>query len=50
VQSNSEISNQRARRELGFAPRSLRDSLPDTVQWWRQNAARLRSLAALGRM
>ena len=50
VQSNSEINSQRARRELGFAPRSLRDSLADTVQWWRQNAARLRSLAALGRM
>ena len=32
--SNSDISNAKAQRELGFAPRSLRESLRDTVGWF----------------
>ena len=34
VQSNSHISIARARRELGYQPRSLATSLGDTVRWW----------------
>jgi len=34
VMGNSDISSERARRELGYQPRSLRESLADTVSWW----------------
>ena len=34
VKSNSNISIARARRELGYQPRSLATSLGDTVRWW----------------
>jgi dihydroflavonol-4-reductase len=34
VTGNSDISSQRARSELGYQPRSLHESLQDTVQWW----------------
>ncbi len=33
VYSNSHISSAKARRELGYSPRSLTDSLADTVHW-----------------
>jgi dihydroflavonol-4-reductase len=36
LESNSIISHARARNELGYAPRSLRHSLTDTVRWLRQ--------------
>ncbi len=37
LKSNSVISNAKARRELGYAPRSMRQSLADTVTWFREN-------------
>jgi dihydroflavonol-4-reductase len=37
VMSNSFISNEKARRELGYNPRSLKESLTDTVQWWQDH-------------
>ncbi len=37
LQSNSNISNAKARRELGYAPRSLRESLVDTIHWFLEN-------------
>lgn len=36
VRDNSVISCDKAERELGYSPRSLRESLTDTVQWWLQ--------------
>lgn len=37
LQSNSVISHAKASRELGYAPRGLRQSLVDTVAWLRGN-------------
>ena len=37
LQSNANISNAKARKILGYSPRSLRETLRDTVNWWRQN-------------
>ena len=34
LSSNSEVSNEKARRELGFSPRSVRRSLADAVAWF----------------
>ncbi len=34
VMGNSVISSERARRELGYQPRGLQESLTDTVRWW----------------
>ncbi|MDK2980276.1 MAG: hypothetical protein PWQ55_623 [Chloroflexota bacterium] len=34
VQSNSDISNQKAKRELGYNPRDLLTTIRDTVRWW----------------
>lgn len=34
ITSNSVISSQKARNELGYAPRSLRQSIMDTVLWF----------------
>lgn len=44
VQSNSDISNQKARRELGYRPRDLIATIGDTVHWWlaREGKQRLR--------
>jgi dihydroflavonol-4-reductase len=36
LQTNSEISNNKARSTLGYQPRSMRDTILDTVKWWRQ--------------
>lgn len=36
VRSNSVISSAKAERELGYRPRSLEQSLRDTVAWWKQ--------------
>jgi dihydroflavonol-4-reductase len=35
--SNSIISHAKAARELGYQPRLLRESLADTILWFRQN-------------
>lgn len=37
LNSNSNISNFKARRQLGFSPRSLEQSIKDSVGWFRQN-------------
>lgn len=37
VHSNSQISHARAAQELGYAPRSLAQTLADTVAWWRSH-------------
>lgn len=34
VLSNSEISSEKAKRELGYKPRTLAVSIADTVRWW----------------
>lgn len=34
VQSNSDISNQKAKKELGYSPRDMLDTIVDTVHWW----------------
>jgi dihydroflavonol-4-reductase len=36
VVSNSNISHAKAAGELGYAPRSIRDSISDTIQWFKQ--------------
>lgn len=36
LQSNANIDNQKARSELGYKPRSLRETITDTVKWWRE--------------
>jgi dihydroflavonol-4-reductase len=37
--SNSQISSDKARRELGYLPRPLALALADTAQWFRENLA-----------
>jgi nucleoside-diphosphate-sugar epimerase len=32
---SSAFSRAKATRELGYSPRALRDSLADTITWWR---------------
>jgi len=34
LHSNASISNEKARSELGYSPRSLRETMSDTVRWW----------------
>ena len=34
VQSNSNISNKKAKKELGYSPRKLILTIADTVRWW----------------
>lgn len=34
VQSNSDISNQKAKKELGYNPREILVTVADTVHWW----------------
>jgi len=41
LQSNSVISNSKARLELGYSPRSITDTLSDTVNWFRTNKKKL---------
>jgi dihydroflavonol-4-reductase len=36
VNSNSDISIAKARRELGYAPRPISDTIRDTVTWWKE--------------
>lgn len=35
LHSNSSITNIKARTALGYSPRSLRETIRDTVSWWR---------------
>ena len=37
LSSNSAISSQKAAVELGYHPRSLAESVADTVVWWKEN-------------
>jgi len=37
VASNCDISNAKARAELGYAPRDVRITVSDTVAWWRDH-------------
>jgi dihydroflavonol-4-reductase len=37
LQSNSHISHEKATRELGYHPRSLYESLADTIRWFLEN-------------
>lgn len=34
ILSNSDISSEKAKKELGYQPRSLLESITDTVRWW----------------
>jgi dihydroflavonol-4-reductase len=36
VNSNSDISIAKARRELGYAPRPIAETIRDTVLWWKE--------------
>ncbi len=36
LQSNAVIDNTKARTSLGYKPRSLRESIHDTVKWWKE--------------
>jgi dihydroflavonol-4-reductase len=40
LHSNANISNKKAREVLGYSTRSLKESLHDTVSWWRQRIIR----------
>jgi dihydroflavonol-4-reductase len=37
VKSNSVISHEKASRELGFQPRLMRETVVDTIEWFRKN-------------
>jgi dihydroflavonol-4-reductase len=45
LESNANISHEKAERELGYKPRSLRQSLADTLEWLRENRSLLGRLA-----
>lgn len=44
VTSNCVISSAKARQELGYAPRDLRETIADTVNWFMENGSRLVAL------
>lgn len=41
LHSNAVINNVKARSVLGYHPRSLRETIADTVHWWRQRAKKI---------
>ncbi|MBI9047052.1 MAG: SDR family oxidoreductase [Anaerolineaceae bacterium] len=41
LQDNSVFSNAKARSELGYQPRSLQESIRDTLQWWKSQFSKL---------
>jgi dihydroflavonol-4-reductase len=43
VVSNSLISSKKARYELGYRPRSIKETIKDTVDWWLENQSLIRS-------
>lgn len=40
--SNSAISSEKARRELGYSPRPLAETVRDTVAWWLQHRQQIK--------
>jgi dihydroflavonol-4-reductase len=44
VASNSVISHDKARNELSYRPRALRETLTDTVRWFQENRQELTSV------
>lgn len=50
LQSNSNISHAKATRELGYQPRSLYESLTDTVRWFMESAGQRLNQATLNRV
>jgi dihydroflavonol-4-reductase len=43
VQSNSDISNQKAKKELGYSPRKMLATITDTVHWWLAKEEKIRT-------
>lgn len=41
LQTNAVFSNTKARQNLGYAPRTIRESVLDTMNWWKQNRSKL---------
>ncbi len=41
VQSNSNISCQKAKKELGYSPRNILHTLADTLKWWKKKKSRI---------
>jgi len=37
IVSNSDISSEKAKKELGYKPRKLAKTITDTIEWWREN-------------
>ena len=37
IVSNSDISSEKAKIELGYKPRKLAKTISDTIEWWREN-------------
>ena len=37
IKSNSNISHEKATRELGFQPRPQKETAADSIAWFRQN-------------
>ena len=37
LQSNAVIDNAKARQSLGYSPRTIRDTIRDTINWWKQH-------------
>jgi dihydroflavonol-4-reductase len=42
IQGNSDISCQKARKELGYRPRKMLATVADTVAWWLQRAKKIK--------
>jgi dihydroflavonol-4-reductase len=47
VFSNSDISSEKAHKELGYKPRTLMQSVADTVNWWMENLKFTKSTSRL---
>ena len=39
--SNSNVSSEKAKKELGYNPRTLSNTIKDTVEWWKVNARKI---------
>jgi dihydroflavonol-4-reductase len=48
VFSNSDISSEKAKKELGYQPRTLVTSITDTIGWWLENLKLTRRSLRLG--
>lgn len=49
VASNSDISSDKAKKDLGYKPRSLVKSIGDTVSWWLENIGLTKRALRLGK-